>query len=64
MQYTCLIRDGFVFAYLGNKLVGKFDTETFLTNVISPLEFNRFENNPFKVKFEIRKLDFNNNNLK
>jgi hypothetical protein len=64
MQYTCKIVEDIVFAYLDGVLMGKFDTDTFLTSVISPLEFRQFERNSDKIKFNIRKLEFNNHNLK
>ena len=64
MQYTCKIVEDYVYTYLDSVLVGKFEVDTFLTSVISPLEFRQFERNPDKVKFNIRKLEFNNHNLK
>lgn len=64
MRYKVSIDSDFVFVYLDSRCVGKFDVDTFLTSVISPLEFRKFENNPDKNIFEIRKLEFNNHNLK
>lgn len=62
--YKCKIVEEYVFAYLDGNLKGKFEVEDFLTFVISPLEFKRFERNPNKNTFYIRKLEFNNYNLK
>jgi hypothetical protein len=59
MTYTCTIQGDTVFAFLDGKLAAKFDTDTFLTNVISPIEFKRFERNPDKNRFDIRKLELN-----
>lgn len=59
MQYTCIIDGDNVHALIDGQRVGIFDTDTFLLSVISPLEFKRFEKNPDKKKFYIRKLEFN-----
>lgn len=59
MQYQIRIIEDNTFAYLGNKQVAKFDTDTFLEKVISPKEFKSFEANPNKTNFNIRKLEFN-----
>lgn len=64
MQHTCKIVEDYVYTYLDSLLVGKFEVDTFLTSVISPLEFKRFEKNIDKRIFHIRKLEFNNYNLK
>lgn len=64
MQYTCKISGEYVFCYfLTGEIAAKFDTDTFLLSVISPLQFKQFERNPDKVKFNIRKLELNNYNL-
>jgi hypothetical protein len=62
MTYDCNIDTDYVLVYLNNKLVGKFDVEEFLIYVISPLEFSRFEKNPDKRKFNIRKFELNHYN--
>ena len=64
MTYKAIIQGDEVFTYLDGKLKGVFDTDTFLSKVISPLEFSRFERNPDKKTFYIRKLEFNNYKLR
>lgn len=65
MVYTCEILSDKVKAYnVENECVGIFDYEDFFINVISPLEFKRYERNENKTSFHIRKLEFNNYNLK
>jgi hypothetical protein len=64
MQYYCYIVEDIVLCKLENKVVAKFEVETFFINVISPLEFKRFERNPDKRLFNIRKLEFNIYKLK
>lgn len=60
MQYHCtIIGDNVHVKHLDGTKAGLFDTDVFLTNVISPLDFKRFEANPDKVRFDIRKLEFN-----
>ena len=57
MTYTCIISGDITIAYLDGQRVAKFDTEEFLTYVISPKEFAQFERNPDKRHFNIRKLE-------
>ncbi len=64
MTYTIQISGDLTHVFKDGERVGKFDTDTFLLQVISPLEFSRFERNPDKKTFEIRKLEFNLFNLK
>ena len=64
MQYYCFIVEDIVMCKLENKTIARFDVETFFINVISPLEFKRFEKNPDKKLFYIRKLELNMYKLK
>ena len=64
MTYTIQISGDFTHVFKDGERVGKFDTDTFLLRVISPLEFRRFEKNPEKKKFNIRQLEFNLYNIK
>ena len=59
MQYYCYIDNENVVCKLENKVVARFEVETFFVRVISPLEFKRFERNPDKRLFNIRKLELN-----
>jgi hypothetical protein len=58
MLYHITISGDLITAYNKDKRGGVFDTETFLTHVISPKEFKSFERNPNKREFEIRKIEF------
>lgn len=64
MVYTCKILNDKVKAYKDNEYVGLFDYEDFFISVISPAELKRYERNENKTSFHIRKLEFNNYNLK
>ena len=64
MQYYCFIEGDVVVCKLENKVAAKFDVNEFFINVISPLEFRKFEKNPDKRLFYIRKLEFNNYKIK
>jgi len=63
MTYTIQISGELTYVFKDGAKVGKFDTDTFLMQVISPLEFRQFERNPDKRKFNIRKLEFNLYNI-
>lgn len=62
MIYQVQFSNDFAWCSVDGIVLGKFEIEEFLMHVISPLDFKRFERNPDKRSFHIRKLEFNNFN--
>ena len=63
MIYQVQFSEDFAWCSVDGTVLGKFEIEDFLMHVISPLEFKRFEKNPDKRRFEIRKIEFNLYNI-